>query len=97
VSYKAGVALAAALEYLVAEITEATGDVATEAGFKRIKPRHLTLSIQSDPHMQEMFKGVHLASGGAIPYIAPELEQKAKGKKKGVRKFLEPQPVEELS
>jgi histone H3/H4 len=41
VSYKAGVQIAGALEYLVAEIIEQAGDVAKEAGFKRIKPRHL--------------------------------------------------------
>jgi histone H2A len=48
VSYKAGISLASALEYLVAEVCESAGDLAKEAGFKRIKPRHLTMVVKSD-------------------------------------------------
>merc|ERR1711862_1084787 len=67
VSANAGVALAAALEYLCAEIVEAAGDVAKETGFKRIKPRHITLAVKNDDHMNAVFGNAHMHSGGVIP------------------------------
>ena len=43
VSAKAGVAFASVLEY------PCTGDIAKEDGFKRIKPRHITMALKNDP------------------------------------------------
>jgi histone H2A len=79
--------MAAALEYLVAEIVESAGDVAKEDGFKRIKPRHLTMAIQTDDHMGEMFTNKTIAFGGKLPHIEPEIEEKPKrAKRRGPKK-----------
>ena len=40
--------MASAMEFLVAEMCEAVGDVVKETGVKRIKPRHIMLAIQGD-------------------------------------------------
>jgi histone H2A len=86
VSYRAGIQVAAALEYLVAEVVESAGDVAKEDGFKRIKPRHLTMAIRTDDHMGEMFETKTIAFGGKLPHIEPEIEEKPKkSKKRGKR------------
>lgn len=82
VSANAGVAIAAAIEYLVAEIVEASGDVAKESGFKRIKPRHITLAVRNDDHMSSVFGDSHLYSGGVIPRVEPEVETAPKRKRK---------------
>ena len=47
VSAKAGVALASVLEYLCTEVVEMAGDIAKEDGFKRIKPRHITMALKN--------------------------------------------------
>ena len=82
VSANAGVALAAALEYLCAEIVEAAGDVAKESGFKRIKPRHITLAVKNDDHMSSVFGDATMANGGVIPRVEPEVEVAPKRKRK---------------
>ena len=82
VSANAGVAVASALEYLCAEIVEAAGDIAKEDGFKRIKPRHITLAVKSDDHMSSLFGNANFASGGVVPRIEPEVEAPAKKARK---------------
>merc|ERR1711862_501327 len=87
VSAKAGVHLASTLEYLCAEICEAAGDIAKEAGFKRIKPRHITLAVKNDELMNGVFGDVHFYQGGVVPNIEPEVEDiKKKSKKRKAKK-----------
>ena len=85
VSQKAGVALASALEYLTAEIIEAAGDIAKEDGFKRIKPRHIKLAVNTDELLQDMWKGSDLAQGGVVPHSEEMIREGIK-QKKGKRK-----------
>merc|ERR1711862_710240 len=82
VSAKAGVHLASTLEYLTAEIVEAAGDIAKEHGFKRIKPRHITLAVKSDDLMGAVFGDVNFSTGGVVPHIEPEIEEPTKKAKK---------------
>lgn len=91
VSANAGVAIASALEYLCAEIVEAAGDIAKEDGFKRIKPRHITLAVKNDDHMNAVFGDAHMYSGGVIPRIEPEVEAPVKRSRK--RKAKEEAPA----
>ena len=82
VSAKAGVALASVLEYLCTEVVEMAGDIAKEDGFKRIKPRHITLAFKNDEAMSSVFGNAHLHTGGVVPYIEPALETAKKKKRK---------------
>ena len=67
VSVKAGVCLSTALEYLVNELVELSGDQCfNEEGAQvesKIKPQHISNSIKSDP---ELFKA--LGSNILIPF-----------------------------
>ena len=66
-------------------MVEAAGDIAKEAGFKRIKPRHIQLAFKNDDHMSNVFGNAHLYAGGVVPEKLPALEvlqQKPKRKAK---------------
>ncbi|UYV80980.1 HIST1H2AA, partial [Cordylochernes scorpioides] len=59
----APVYLAAAIEYLVAEILELAGNAARDNKKSRIIPRHLQLAIQNDEELSRLLKGVTIAQG----------------------------------
>lgn len=77
VSKGAPVYLAAALEYLCAEILELSGNAAREDKRIRIKPRHLIRVIYNDYEFDAMFKGC-LIAGGVLPNIDQRLLPKRK-------------------
>jgi histone H3/H4 len=68
VSEVAPVYLAAALEYIVAEILELAGNVARDHKIKRISPRHLRLVLGNDEELGNLFRGI-TTSGGVLPRI----------------------------
>jgi histone H2A len=68
--------VASVLEYLTAELLESAGDCAKAAGYKRIKPRHLTLAIKSDEMMNLVVGDATLHTGGIIPHIEAAIETK---------------------
>ncbi|UYV80985.1 HIST1H2AA, partial [Cordylochernes scorpioides] len=59
----APVYLAAAIEYLVAEILELAGNAARDNKKSRIIPRHLQLAIKNDEELSRLLKGVTIAQG----------------------------------
>lgn len=61
--------VAAALEYLCAEILELAGNAARDNKRVRIIPRHIMWAIRNDDELQELLKDVHIASGGVVPNI----------------------------
>ncbi|XP_077150266.1 histone H2A, sperm-like [Ranitomeya variabilis] len=68
---RAGIYLAAILEYLCAEILilELSGNAAKEIKKSRILPRHIQLAVRNDEELSKLFDGVTIAEGGVLPYI----------------------------
>ncbi|KAI6172970.1 Histone H2A [Aphelenchoides besseyi] len=75
----AAVFMAAALEYLVAEILELGGNAAKDNRKVRINPRHLVLAIRNDDEISKLLRNVTIAEGGVLPYIHSQLLPKAVG------------------
>ncbi|POG65094.1 histone H2A [Rhizophagus irregularis DAOM 181602=DAOM 197198] len=77
----APVFLAAAIEYLVAEIIELAGNAATDNTKKRISPRHIQLAIRNDDELNKLLEDVTIAQGGVLPNIHKVLLPPQKTKK----------------
>lgn len=65
----ASVYLAAALEYLTAEILELAGNAARDNHKVRINPRHLLLAIRNDEELNRLLANVTISQGGVLPNI----------------------------
>lgn len=70
---KAAVAMAAALEYMAAEVLELAGNAARDNKKARITPRHIQLAVRNDSEITELLKHVIISEGGVIPKIQSEL------------------------
>ena len=85
VSVKAAIAVATTLEFLCSEVIEVVGDgiLKDEGAPMRIKPRHITLAIRSDEDLADVLGSeTHIATGGVIPWIEPEVAVKSKRKRR---------------
>jgi histone H2A len=69
----APVYLAAALEYLAAEILELASDAARQNKKGRVVPRHILYAIRNDEELNRMLSGVTISQGGVVPSIQPQL------------------------
>ncbi|XP_050358981.1 histone H2A, sperm-like [Nymphalis io] len=69
----APVYLAAALEYLSAEILELAAEVAKENNKSRVIPRHILFAIKNDEELNRMLAGVTISQGGVVPAIHSQL------------------------
>ena len=69
----APVYLAAALEYLTAEVLELAGNAARDNRKARINPRHILLAVSNDTELNCLLKNVTIPSGGIMPHIEPSL------------------------
>ncbi|XP_055524594.1 histone H2A-beta, sperm-like [Wyeomyia smithii] len=78
----AGVYIAAALEYLVAEILELAGNAAKANKKIRIIPRHIQLAVRNDDELAELLKHVCIAEGGVLPNVQGVLKPKISKKPK---------------
>ena len=65
VSPKAGVYMAGVIEYLVAEILELSGNVASDTKVVRITPHHINMAIHGDDELRQVFGDIALPGGGA--------------------------------
>ncbi|KAM9319350.1 histone H2A-like [Gastrophryne carolinensis] len=65
----ASIYLAAALEYLCAEVLELSGNAARDNKKSRILPRHIQLAVRNDEELVKLFDGVTIADGGVLPNI----------------------------
>jgi histone H2A len=64
VSKKAGVYLAAVLEYLTCEMLEMSGQAAIDFRKKRISPNFIQMAIKNDPEMDKVLSDVHICNSG---------------------------------
>merc|ERR1711977_637522 len=76
----APVYLAAALEYLTAEVLELSGNAAKSYKKSRIVPRCIFLAIKEDTELDQLLSSTVIATGGVKEHIEPFLVKK-KGKK----------------
>ena len=65
--------MAAALEYLSAEILELATEVAKQNNKTRVIPRHILFAIKNDEELNKMLTGVTISQGGVLPSINAQL------------------------
>lgn len=93
VSRSAAVTVAAALEYVTAEVLELSAKAVLQSGkAKRITPRALTLAVRHDADLGNLLKDVTLSRGGVVPRVEKALAAKTKkaGGKKGKKSSATP-------
>lgn len=73
VDRSAPIALAAVLEYLMAEILELSAKAAVDNKRQRITPRHVMLAIRGDVELAALLRGMTMIGSGSMPVqIAPD-------------------------
>lgn len=82
--------MAAALEYLTAEILELAGNAAHDNKKHRILPRHIQLAVRNDQELDKLLGSVLIPSGGVLPNLHPTLLPK-----KTVKKKMETKEIDE--
>lgn len=86
VSYKAIIAIAALLEYILGEIIEAAKLVCDEENKKKIIARHVSVAVRKDEELCNLGRHWLIKEGGVCP--APQMESKTKSDKVKVTQEL---------
>ena len=74
-SVTAGVFMAAALEFIVAEVLESAGDNCERRKAVRIVPKDINLAVRADPELAKMLCDATIAQGSMLVHIHPQLLQ----------------------
>lgn len=61
--------MAAALEYLSAEVLELSAAACRQNKKKRIVPRHVMLAVENDAELKDLLKDVVFPDAGVVPNI----------------------------
>lgn len=69
VSACAAVYMAAALEYLCADLMDIAGSITRDRRKKRITPRHILYAIKDDRELDELLRDVHVPEAGTRPWL----------------------------
>ena len=75
VSPGAAVAVAAALEYITAELMNVAGDACDQLKAKRLAPLHILRAVAADKELKALFPH-DIAQGGVLPFIHNRLKPK---------------------
>uniref|UniRef100_A0A8D0L6N3 MacroH2A.1 histone n=1 Tax=Sphenodon punctatus TaxID=8508 RepID=A0A8D0L6N3_SPHPU len=75
------------------EILELDGNAARDNKKGRVTPRHILLAVANDEELNQLLKGVTIASGGVLPNIHPELLAKKRGSKGKLEAIITPPPA----
>ncbi|XP_067423241.1 core histone macro-H2A.1 isoform X5 [Emydura macquarii macquarii] len=75
------------------EILELAGNAARDNKKGRVTPRHILLAVANDEELNQLLKGVTIASGGVLPNIHPELLAKKRGSKGKLEAIITPPPA----
>lgn len=67
VSHKAIVAVAALLEYVLGEIIEASTNMCSEEGKRKVVSKHISLAIRKDEELNILGKHWLIKEGGVLP------------------------------
>uniref|UniRef100_A0A8D0S161 MacroH2A.1 histone n=1 Tax=Sus scrofa TaxID=9823 RepID=A0A8D0S161_PIG len=89
----AAAAAAAAAAEPPPEILELAGNAARDNKKGRVTPRHILLAVANDEELNQLLKGVTIASGGVLPNIHPELLAKKRGSKGKLEAIITPPPA----
>ena len=73
VSVEAAIFLAGVIEYMLAELINASSYVTESSNKERITPQHITIAIHDDSEMADLLKNVIISRGGVVPNICDEL------------------------
>ena len=65
----AAISIAAAMEYLVAEILDISGETCKKMKKKRLIPRHIEIGVRADLELSRMFKNKTFRNSGRPIYI----------------------------
>ena len=80
ISKTAAVALAAAMEYLTAELGELAGEKCQQMKRKLVNNRSIKLALGGDAELGKLWPNAVIHDGGVVPRIEPAVLGKAKGK-----------------
>lgn len=69
ISSDGAVFMAAALEYLSAEVLELSAAACRQNKKKRIVPRHVMLAVENDAELKDLLKDVVFPDAGVVPNI----------------------------
>uniref|UniRef100_A0A8C0WMN3 Histone H2A n=1 Tax=Castor canadensis TaxID=51338 RepID=A0A8C0WMN3_CASCN len=69
------------------------GNAARDNNKGRVTPGHILLAVANDEELNQLLKGVTIASGGVLPNIHPELLAKKRGSKGKLEAIITPPPA----
>ena len=73
ISLGSPVFMAAMQEYITADLLDQAGNTCQDDGKKKLTPRHIFTSIQTDQEFHDLFENTIIANGGVREFVNKEL------------------------